>query len=185
MRGWMNDERVMIVCCSDGTRPVIFKIERLDYKALYIDGVQCEKCQSNAFSRFSRVYIRNQPGMRQPFIINVQFVQISADVISRLFLAERRFRVLMYVSSQQDQFVVIVFFKIKFHLLKSPVSLPPAASYPGKFFLAHRSPDNRLRFQNHSLSNPAIAQGKSVHTYSCSLPAPAPWLLLRLLRMRL
>lgn len=39
MRGWMNDERVMIACCSDGTRPVIFKIERLDYKALYIDGV--------------------------------------------------------------------------------------------------------------------------------------------------
>lgn len=32
MRGWMNDERVMIACCSDGTRPVIFKIERLDYK---------------------------------------------------------------------------------------------------------------------------------------------------------
>lgn len=24
MRGWMNDERVMICCCSDGTRPVIF-----------------------------------------------------------------------------------------------------------------------------------------------------------------
>lgn len=38
MRGWMNDERVMIACCSDGTRPVIFKIERLDYKALYLEG---------------------------------------------------------------------------------------------------------------------------------------------------
>lgn len=46
MRGWMNDERVMIACCSDGTRPVIFKIERMDYKALYIDGIQCGKCQS-------------------------------------------------------------------------------------------------------------------------------------------
>lgn len=35
MRGWMNDERIMIACCSDGTRPVIFKIERMDYKAVY------------------------------------------------------------------------------------------------------------------------------------------------------
>ena len=32
MRGWMRDEHQMIACCSDGTRPVIFKIERLDYK---------------------------------------------------------------------------------------------------------------------------------------------------------
>ena len=45
MRGWMEDERVMIACCSDGTRPVIFKIERLDYKVLYLQGVGCEKCR--------------------------------------------------------------------------------------------------------------------------------------------
>lgn len=25
-----NDERMMIACCNDGTRPVIFKIERID-----------------------------------------------------------------------------------------------------------------------------------------------------------
>ena len=31
MRGWMKDEREMITCCSDGTRPVIFRIRRLDY----------------------------------------------------------------------------------------------------------------------------------------------------------
>lgn len=30
MRGWMKDENTMITCCSDGTRPVIFKIERID-----------------------------------------------------------------------------------------------------------------------------------------------------------
>jgi uncharacterized repeat protein (TIGR04076 family) len=30
MRGWTNDERVMISCCNDGVRPVIFKIERID-----------------------------------------------------------------------------------------------------------------------------------------------------------
>ena len=27
---WTNDDRVMIACCNDGTRPVIFKIERID-----------------------------------------------------------------------------------------------------------------------------------------------------------
>lgn len=30
MRGWMKEENVMITCCSDGSRPVIFKVERLD-----------------------------------------------------------------------------------------------------------------------------------------------------------
>ncbi len=31
MKGWTNDEKMMIACCNDGTRPVIFKIERIDY----------------------------------------------------------------------------------------------------------------------------------------------------------
>ncbi|MBQ6117819.1 MAG: TIGR04076 family protein [Clostridia bacterium] len=30
MHRWTNDERMMIACCNDGTRPVIFKIERVD-----------------------------------------------------------------------------------------------------------------------------------------------------------
>lgn len=30
MRGWMKKENEMITCCNDGTRPVIFKIERVD-----------------------------------------------------------------------------------------------------------------------------------------------------------
>ena len=30
MWGWMKEENTMICCCSDGTRPVIFKIERID-----------------------------------------------------------------------------------------------------------------------------------------------------------
>lgn len=30
MRNWTRDERVMIACCNDGTRPVIFKLERID-----------------------------------------------------------------------------------------------------------------------------------------------------------
>ena len=30
VKGWTNDNRMMITCCNDGTRPVIFKIERID-----------------------------------------------------------------------------------------------------------------------------------------------------------
>lgn len=30
MHAWTRDERLMIACCNDGTRPVIFKIERID-----------------------------------------------------------------------------------------------------------------------------------------------------------
>lgn len=30
MQGWTNDDRMMIACCNGGTRPVIFKIERID-----------------------------------------------------------------------------------------------------------------------------------------------------------
>lgn len=30
MNGWTNDEKTMIACCNDGTRPVIFKIERIN-----------------------------------------------------------------------------------------------------------------------------------------------------------
>lgn len=32
MKGWMARENEMIACCDDGTRPVIFKIERIDYE---------------------------------------------------------------------------------------------------------------------------------------------------------
>ncbi len=30
MKGWTNDDRMIIACCNDGTRPVVFKIERID-----------------------------------------------------------------------------------------------------------------------------------------------------------
>ena len=32
MEGWMTQENTMITCCNDGTRPVIVKIERIDYE---------------------------------------------------------------------------------------------------------------------------------------------------------
>lgn len=77
MRGWMKDEREMITCCSDGTRPVIFKLRRLDYKALYIDGVGCDRCREKIFAAltalpgvtevrfrpdFAEVYLDSDPG---------------------------------------------------------------------------------------------------------------------------
>jgi len=30
MSGWTNAEKIMIACCNDGTRPVIFKLERIE-----------------------------------------------------------------------------------------------------------------------------------------------------------
>ena len=30
MQDWTNDEKIMIAWCNDGTRPVIFRIERID-----------------------------------------------------------------------------------------------------------------------------------------------------------
>lgn len=30
MKGWTNDEKMLIACCNDGVRPVIFKLERID-----------------------------------------------------------------------------------------------------------------------------------------------------------
>lgn len=30
MQGWTNDSKIMIACCNDGTRPVVFKLERIE-----------------------------------------------------------------------------------------------------------------------------------------------------------
>lgn len=30
MKGWTNDEKMMITCCNDGVRPVVFKLERIE-----------------------------------------------------------------------------------------------------------------------------------------------------------
>jgi len=40
MRGWSKNDKIMIACCNDGTRPVIFKIERIDYYAIYIKDIK-------------------------------------------------------------------------------------------------------------------------------------------------
>ena len=43
MHRWTNDERMMIACCSDGKRPVIFKIERIDIPETSEEQVWLEK----------------------------------------------------------------------------------------------------------------------------------------------
>lgn len=43
MRNWTNDERMMIACCNDGTRPVIFKIQGLDYKVIKLKSICDDK----------------------------------------------------------------------------------------------------------------------------------------------
>jgi uncharacterized repeat protein (TIGR04076 family) len=30
MDGWTNDKNVMIACCNDETRPVVFKLEKIE-----------------------------------------------------------------------------------------------------------------------------------------------------------
>lgn len=71
MRGWMNDERIMITCCSDGTRPVIFKIERLDYKAVYINGIYTDtdrikiKCSLEKIPSVTNVTFQNNEQYRE------------------------------------------------------------------------------------------------------------------------
>ena len=43
MKGWTKDDRIMIACCNDGTRPVIFKIERkavLQLTNMFLSGLK-------------------------------------------------------------------------------------------------------------------------------------------------
>jgi len=74
MRHWTNDERVMIACCSDGTRPVIFKIEREDYKVLYLEGVNSEQAEQKVATALQqvegvqRVAFRHDKGFTEVFL---------------------------------------------------------------------------------------------------------------------
>ena len=71
MRNWTNDEKMMIACCNDGTRPVIFKIERIDYKVLYIDGIGCVDCRKKIKDAL----------MQKPNVADVIFKEDYIEVI--------------------------------------------------------------------------------------------------------
>ena len=74
MRHWTNDERMMIACCNDGTRPVIFRIERQDYLVVKIEGMKCEKCAAKIktalenISGTERVDVRLDKGWAEIFV---------------------------------------------------------------------------------------------------------------------
>lgn len=73
MRDWTNDERMMIACCNDGTRPVIFKIERFDYLAVKITGMACGNCAQKvqgaleAVDGVERAEVRLEKGWAEVF----------------------------------------------------------------------------------------------------------------------
>lgn len=73
MRGWTNDERMMIACCNDGTRPVIFRIERQDYQVVKLEGMKCEKCAERvktaleALKGLQTVQVRMEKGWAEVF----------------------------------------------------------------------------------------------------------------------
>lgn len=74
MRNWTNDERMMIACCNDGTRPVIFRIERQDYLVVKIKGMKCEKCVAKVKAALDniggaeRVDVRLDKGWAEVFV---------------------------------------------------------------------------------------------------------------------
>lgn len=68
MRNWTNDERMMIACCSDGTRPVVFKIERLDYKVLYLSGAQSASCREKLKEAWKGIKEVNEVVFRSDFV---------------------------------------------------------------------------------------------------------------------
>lgn len=56
MHDWTNDDRMMIACCNDGTRPVIFKIERIDIpesveEKEWLDKQDFSNTKDNAYTR--------------------------------------------------------------------------------------------------------------------------------------
>ena len=44
MKNWTIGARVMIACCNDGTRPVLFKIERIDEPEIDEERTRLESC---------------------------------------------------------------------------------------------------------------------------------------------
>lgn len=74
MRNWMENPKVMITCCQDGTRPVIFKIERMDYKAVYP-----EDLEQNILKCEQACDVLVDEGAAQSFSVNKDFIEIYLD----------------------------------------------------------------------------------------------------------
>lgn len=83
MRNWTNDERMMIACCNDGTRPVVFRIERQDYQVVKLEGLdghaEAVKCALEALKGVESVQVRPAQGWAEVF--PAAGVQIPEDVL--------------------------------------------------------------------------------------------------------
>lgn len=79
MRNWTNDERMMIACCNDGTRPVIFKIERLDYVVIKIKDLKENQDFSYLLDLLGvlEVKVRADKGWIEVFVNRDKFVNID------------------------------------------------------------------------------------------------------------
>lgn len=83
MRGWMNDERVMIACCSDGTRPVIFKIERMDYIAVYFDNNSDVNCEDQIREAFMQIHGVESVDIREKYAEVYLIENVEDDVLKQ------------------------------------------------------------------------------------------------------
>ena len=81
MRGWMRDERQMLACCSDATRPVSFLIERMDYKAVYIEGIGCEGCKKKIKEALEHIPDVNEVNFKDDFTEVFVERDVDDDVI--------------------------------------------------------------------------------------------------------
>lgn len=73
----------MICCCSDGTRPVIFKIDRLDYQRVSIKGMGCENCEKKIRAAFEAL-----PGVKEvPLLMKQAWLKYSSK---QAFLKRQR-----------------------------------------------------------------------------------------------
>ena len=55
MKGWTNNDRMMIACCSDSPWPVIFRIEHIDIpendeEAAWLAKQNFRNCAENAYT---------------------------------------------------------------------------------------------------------------------------------------
>ena len=82
MRGWMNDDKVMITCCNDGTRPVIFKIERID--------ISDEKTDSARY--YCIIHASEEDARRKLQDAGAEDVQTRSVQLEEFFRMERKER---------------------------------------------------------------------------------------------
>ena len=76
MKGWTNDDRMMIACCNDGTRPVIFKIERIDSRRMVKSG-------SGWKNRASRIR------QKTPILVKLQIVILVIGLTQLSFCRDK------------------------------------------------------------------------------------------------